>query len=921
MRSVPARCRLRPLPFLRGAFLLAPWTWLVAFSTALAGSPLDPGSYGAEPVDYVRQVKPILKQRCYACHGALKRKAGLRLDTAASLRRGGDGGPAIEVGRGAESLLIDRVAEEDAKLRMPPEGPPLSAEQVAILRAWIDQGVNAPADERPEEDPRRHWAFRKPVRPPVPAAKDGSRVRNPIDAFLAVERERRGLKPLPPAWPEVLLRRVYLDLIGLPPSREELLAFLVDPSDAAYEQTVDRLLASPRHGERWARHWMDVWRYSDWYGRRAVPDVLNSYAMIWRWRDWIVRSLNRDDGYDLMVRRMLAADELEPADDANLVATGFIVRNFFRWNYNTWMKDNVEHTAKAFLGLTVQCAHCHDHKYDPITQDDYFALRACFEPIEIRHDRVPGEPAPGPFPKYDYGKAYGPITSGMVRVFDEKLDAKTFLYTRGESRNVVPGKPPIAPGVPAFLNGRAFHAEPVSLPPEVYYPGLKDFVRREELRKCAEDVARCEEALSGTAEDRTLKEAELARARAGLAAIQARIAADRVRFGKEPGDASALCRAASKAERAAALAAARADLARAERDVADARKKASSSELAKAEKHRTAARQAVEAATAAAVKPSDQYTPLSPIYPSRSTGRRAALARWITSPDNPLFARVAVNHLWRWHFNQPIVASTHEFGRNGKRPTHPELLDWLAAELVSRGWSMKAMHRLVVTSDAYRMASHSSDRDDPNLAIDPENHAYWRFTPARMESEVVRDSLLQVAGALDPALGGPDIDFNQGFTSRRRSLYLTHQGEGRMPFLELFDAPDACEAYTRTVSVIPQQALALTNNELARALSRDLARRLWGESSAGRGSCGIEVSSRSAGASPSRSEPQGPEFIAVAFEQVLNRAPSSSELELSLAFLRKQEQLLTRLGPGASSRAREDLVHALFNHNDFLTVH
>jgi hypothetical protein len=903
MRSVPARCRLRSLPFLRGASRLARWTWLVALPAAFAGSLFEPGSSGAETVDYVRQVKPILKRRCYACHGALKKKAGLRLDTAASLRRGGDGGPAIEPGQAGESLLIDRVAEEDAKLRMPPEGPPLSPEQVATLRGWIDQGANAPGDEKPEEDPRRHWAFRKPVRPPVPAAKDGSLVRNPIDAFLAVERERRELKPLPPARPEVLLRRVYIDLIGLPPSREELLAFLADPSDAAYERIVDRLLASPRHGERWARHWMDVWRYSDWYGRRAVPDVLNSYAMIWRWRDWIVRSLNRDDGYDLMVRRMLAADELEPADDANLVATGFVVRNFFRWNYNTWLKDNVEHTAKAFLGLTVQCAHCHDHKYDPITQSDYFALRACFEPIEIRHDRVPGESDPGPFPKYDYGKAYGPITSGMVRVFDEKLDAKTFIYTRGESRNVVPGKPPIAPGVPAFLNSNAFHVEPVSLPPEAYYPGLKDFVRREELRKRAEDVARCENAASGTVEDRTMKEAELARARAGLSALEARIAADRVRFGEGPGDAGALCRAASKAERAAALAAARADLARAERDVAAARKKANPTELTTAEKRLATARQALDAATAAAARPSDQYTPLSPNYPSKSTGRRTALARWITSPENPLSARVAVNHLWRWHFNQPIVASTHDFGRNGKRPTHPLLLDWLATELVGRGWTMKAMHRLIVTSDAYRMASHSADRDDPSAAIDPENHAYWRFTPARIESEVVRDSLLQVAEALDPAIGGPDIDFNQGFTSRRRSLYLTHHGEGRMPFLELFDAPDACEAYTRTVSVIPQQALALTNNELTRAISCDLAKRLWDEASSApdRASCDV--------------------FITVAFEQVLSRAPSLSELEVSLAFLRKQEQLLTRLGPEASSRARANLVHALFNHNDFLTVH
>jgi hypothetical protein len=221
-----------------------------------------------------------------------------------------------------------------------------------------------------------------PERPAVPALRDASWVREPIDAFLAAGHERRGLVPLPPAEPHVLLRRLYLDLTGLPPTREQLREFLADPSEAAYVRVVDRLLASPQYGERWARHWMDVWRYSDWYGRRAVPDVLNSYAMIWRWRDWIVRSLNEDRGYDRMVREMLAADELAPADDANLAATGFLVRNFYRWNYNSWMKDNVEHTGKAFLGLTFNCAHCHDHKYDPIRHEDYFALRAVFEPLE-----------------------------------------------------------------------------------------------------------------------------------------------------------------------------------------------------------------------------------------------------------------------------------------------------------------------------------------------------------------------------------------------------------------------------------------------------------------------------------------------------------------------------------------------------------
>jgi hypothetical protein len=950
---------------------------------------LSGGAQAAEPVDYLRQVKPILKQRCYACHGALKQKAGLRLDTGAAIRRGGDGGAAVEPGQDAESLLVERVTAADPALRMPPEGAPLTLAQVGLLRGWIAQGARSPAAEAPEADPRQHWAFRPPVRPDVPAVavRDADWPRNPIDAFLAREHRRRGLTAAPRAQPHVLLRRVYFDLIGLPPTRAELHEFLADPSEAAYGRVVDRLLASPRYGERWARHWMDVWRYSDWYGRRAVPDVLNSYAQMWRWRDWIVRSLNADKGYDRMVAEMLAADELAPADDADLVATGFLVRNWFRWNYNSWMKDNVEHVGKAFLGLTIQCAHCHDHKYDPIAQEDYFAFRACFEPLELRHDRVAGEPDPGPFPKYEYGKAYGPIASGLVRVFDEKLDARTFLYTRGESRNVVAGRPPIAPGVPRSLGGRTFRVEPIDLPAEAHYPGLKAFVRREELAKRGAEVARTEQALARSTglaaeADRVAIEAEarqfpgiprafdgdgsvpafatdappcpeLARARARaraarlawridlarngsaraeLAALRARIAADEVRYGRVAGDAAAPARAAARAERVAAVARAAVALAEAERAVSaceeagtDARSRA---ELPRAQQQRAAARKALDAARAVAAAdatgpgaPPAHYTPLGPVYPARSTGRRAALARWIADRANPLTARVAVNHVWRWHFGAPLVATTHDFGRNGQPPVFPELLDWLAVELmepatsVARPWSLKALHRTIVTSAAYRMASRVDDPAHPGRSIDPDNRWAWRFPRARIEAEVVRDSLLHVAGALDPAIGGPDLDYAQGLSSRRRSLYFTHHGEARMPFLELFDAADPCDCYRRTTSVVPQQALALVNNELTLALARRLAERLWDE----------------LGGSSTADPGRAAAFIAAAFEQVLARRPSPAESALAAEFLGGQARLLAGSRPApadaheaeavSNPRARADLVHALFSHNDFLTIH
>jgi hypothetical protein len=848
---------------------------------ALAGS-LSAG----ESVDFVRDVKPILKERCYSCHGVLQQKGKLRLDSGAFIRSGGRSGPGIEPGAAARSLLIEKVTAAADAGRMPPEGAPLTARQVALLRAWIDQGAPVPADDRAEVDPRDHWAFRRPVRAPLPTVQNAGWVRNPIDAFIATRHERDGLTPAPPADRAVLLRRVYLDLIGLPPSRAELHAFLADDSSDAYEQVVDRLLARPEYAERWARHWMDVWRYSDWYGRRAVPDVLNSYAMIWRWRDWIVRCLDEDRGYERMLVAMLAADEVAPADDAELVATGFIVRNFFRWNYEQWKKDLVEHTGKAFLGLTLNCCHCHDHKYDPISQEEYFRFRAFFEPLELRHERVPGEPDPGPYPKYIYGQAFGPIKSGMVRVFDEKPDAPTYMYAKGDPRNRLAERPPVPPGVPAVLGG-TLRLEPVKLPAAAWYPGLKAFVAEEEVARRAQALA---------ASPSAQNEAE-------LAAVRARVAADRARYLDTSPDADQLARTASKAERQANLEVARAAKVKKDEELKQARLKGPGDAKTQAsiqllEKQAVAVDQAVATALKALSADSTEYTPLSPRYPKQSSGRRRALAEWIASRDNPLTARVAVNHLWRWHFERPLVDSVYDFGRHGKLPSHPELLDWLAVEFMDNGWHMKPLHRLIVTSSAYRQSSTADSKRDPD------NRALARYPLRRMEAEVVRDSLLHVAGALDAARGGPEIPHEQGLSVRRRSLYFAHHGEGTMPLLQLFDMASACDGYTRSASVVPQQALALHNNELALRLSRTLARALRPD-----------------------------DFITAAFEQVLGRMPTAAERELSAAFLARQVRLFEENGlkagpapaPDAPAtdpilRARENLVHVLFNHNDFVTI-
>ena len=910
---------------------------------------------------YEKDVKPLLAERCGSCHGALAQKGNLRLDTAAASRQGGDSGPAIVAENAGDSALIARVAAADAAERMPPEGKPLTAAEIETLKNWIAGGAVSPADEKPPVDPRSHWAFQKPVRARIPTnLANAGEIANAVDCFVLAELERRGLEPLPVADRATLLRRVTIDLIGVPPSTDDLERFLADDRPGAYELAVDRLLEDPRYGERWGRHWMDVWRYSDWYGRRSVPDVMNSYPHIWRWRDWIVRSLNADRGYDEMVRAMLAADELSPGNDEEVVATGFLVRNWFKWNYEMWMKDNVEHTGKAFLGLTLNCCQCHDHKFDPITHREYFQFRAFFEPLELRQDRVPGLPDPGPFRKYVYTESYGPTAAGLVRVFDEKLDAQTFMYAKGDARNRIEGEPPAAPMVPAVLGVNGFKVEAVDLPPEGHYPGLKAFIRSEELAKADAAVAKAEgdveKARSGSSAARQslvdlraqsvqpvtaanppqpeallaaelaafdagaaqeLAEANLARASSQRESLTARIAADDAKH-RGIGSAADLARVASLAERRAAWLAAKANALAAEQALMAAERKAPADDAVKAklpeiQKTLETARVAADAARWALATTNETYAPLSPQYPVKSTGRRAALAKWMTSRDNPLTARVAVNHLWLRHFGRGLVETPSNFGLNGKAPSHPELLDWLAVELMENSWQMKHLHRLMVTSRVYRSRSSAGVADHPNVAKDPENVYLWRANTRRMEAEVVRDSVLACAGTLDDCVGGQELDHALGLKTRRRSLYFASHGESQMQFLDLFDGPAPAECYQRTSSVVPQQALSLANSELVTVQARELAAAL--------------------GKAFEQTAEGQQAFISAAFRRILSRDPTPAEMQASLLFLDEQSQLLqAEAAPSADAakpnvqpadpnqRAREHFIHALFNHNDFVTI-
>ncbi len=753
--------------------------------------------------------------------------------------------------------------------------------------------------------------FETVKRPAVPAVKNSAWVRNPIDAFIAAEHESRGLTPRPEASKPVLLRRVYLDLTGLPPTPDELHAFLADTSADAYEKVVDRLLASPRYGERWGRHWMDVWRYSDWDGWTGGNQIRDSQPHIWRWRDWIIESLNQDKGYDRMVLEMLAADELAPTDTNALRATGYLVRNYKMLSREKWLQDTVDHTAQAFLGVTLGCARCHDHMYDPIRQEEYYRVRAIFEPHHVRIDQVPGQPDT----KLD----------GLVRAYDANPQVKTFVFTRGDERT--PEKEPLTPGVPEALGGRFPAVETVSLPAAAYAPDKRDFVIQEQLARSQGALSKAREALPAAQRQAVagviglldshalamvtpLNVAQQSFDAAALADLSVQIAQGRHETLLRVVRAEKLEDEGRKGSEEWKQAATEADKVQRQLFVLEGRLNVLTNQQLLRNATGTAKTQALTALATtqanltkaierAKQPPSVNYVARTTrTYPQRSTGRRLAFARWIADKDNPLTARVAMNHIWLRHFGRAIVPRVFDFGKNGQRPTHPALLDWLAAEFHEQNWSMKAMHRLLLTSSTYRMASTP---DTANLALDRDNLYLWRMASRRIEAEVVRDCLFYVAGQLDLTMGGPDIDQNQGLTLPRRSIYFRHAQEKQMEFLKIFDCAAVTECYQRKESILPQQALALANSEVslkhARLLARSLATR--------------------AGADPAA-------FTTAAFEQVLARPATAEELAECAAFLKQQAQRYSESKPPAAAdpalRARENLVHVLLNHHDFVTV-
>lgn len=857
---------------------------------------------------YQSKIKPILQSRCYACHGVLMRKSGLRLDTAAAAIAGGESGPSIVVGSAATSSLYERIVTDDLSIRMPPEGEPLKADEIELVRKWIDEGAVSPNDEVPEPDPEQHWAFQLPVKKDLPSEVDAAWASNPIDRWVSKQHGALGLVPQSDAPKGIWLRRVYLDLIGIPPTIDELAAFEGDHSADPIDKVVTRLLDSPQYGERWGRHWMDIWRYSDAWGLGA--EIRNSQKHLWRWRDWIIESLGTDKPYDQMLREMLAADELYPEDASRLRATGYLARNYFKFNRTTWMDETIEHTSKAMLGLTLNCGKCHDHKYDPFTQQEYYQLRAFIEPYQVRMDMVEGE--------LDLEK------NGLTRVFDCNPEVPTYFHNRGDDRN--PDRSKSIPAVfPKFLVSATPEIKPIELPVTTYMPSTKPEVAAAHRARVAKAIEAAQAQLLAAQmkpeETDALQIAEqgLVVAKSDADSLEARLAADAAVASTavpipEGHPAHQVVATAAKAQRQAEAHKAQLTLLTAQQNhkTAAADKQA---ELQKAVDQAVAALDAakkeLESTATSYRSPAgslktlesnleDEASRTKP-FPRVSTGRRKALAEWIANDRNPLTARVAVNHIWARHFGQPLVATVFDFGRKGKQPTDPDLLDWLAVDLMEHNWSMKHLHRLIVTSKTYRLGASSVSAPEKNRMVDPENRRYWRGPIKRMESQIVRDAMLSLAGQLDSTVGGPSVPANDE-ASKRRSLYFFQSHNEHNEFLSVFDDANVMDCYRRTESIVPQQSLALVNSKLVNEVAGTIANRIG---------AGISDGDDAA-------------YVAKAFVWILSSPPDANEAEAVKQTMAKlRDSALKRNSadaPAAEQFARKEIVRVLLNHNDFITI-
>jgi hypothetical protein len=766
------------------------------FSAAAAAGPIN------EPtgkVDFQRDVQPLLAARCMECHGPEKREGGLRFTNRDDALLPTDSGASpIVPGDSTGSELIRRVTSEDDSQWMPPEGPRLTADDVKLLRAWIDQGAKWTAEGMAAE----HWAFVAPVRPELPAVRNASWPANPIDYFILARLEREGLSPSPPVERARLIRRVYLDLIGLPPTVEQVEAFERDTRPGAYKHVVDDLLASPQYGERWARPWLDLARYADSNGFQR-----DGFREVWAYRDWVIRALNDDLPFDQFTIWQVAGDLLPNATPDQKVATGFQRCTTVNVEAGTDQEENrvnaiidrVNTTATVWLGATIACAQCHNHKYDPLTQREYYQLFSYFNNTRIEtaargNDEASGRDFVGPWIDLAGAVASGDrrqVLERRVASLAEQLNLLTKEFAEGQAeweREVLADAAALEKLPPATRKLLETSSDQRTKQQRRqlanYYVGLQ-----EEIKELRVNLAAAKKDLETLKPPTTLVMEELA----------------------EP-------RMTSVFKRGNFL------------DMGPQ----------------------VEAGVPAALHPLREDAPAN----------RLGLAQWLVDERNPLIGRVTVNRWWAEFFGQGLVATPEDFGTQGEPATHPELLDWLATEFIRGGWSQKAIHRLIVTSATYRQSSKVS----PSLlARDPQNRLYARGPRLRLPAETIRDNALAISGLLSDKLGGPpvyppqpegiwrvtgQVDNNyytsQGDDRYRRGVYVIWRRSAPYPSFVNFDAPERSSCVVqRPRTNTPLQALTLLNDpvyvEMALALAQRIATATPSEDIAARAEYGFQL--------------------------------------------------------------------------------
>jgi hypothetical protein len=854
--------------------------------------------------DLSRRAYAVLRQNCFGCHGAAK-TSGLDLRTPETALAGGDNGKVIEPSDASASRLYQFIAHQ-AKPAMPP-GKKLPDAAVETLRRWIEAGASfdgfekeaaarkddesAKLIERPiTPDERGFWAFQPPRRGAPPRMSHPGWGANPIDAFLLAKMKAKGIRPSPRADRRTLIRRAYLDLTGLPPAPEEVEAFVKDSHPGAWERLIDRLLASPHYGERWARHWLDLVRYADSGGFEFDVDR----PEMWRYRDYVVRAFNDDKPYDRFIREQLAGDEYAPDSQEAMIATGFLRLGpegggGGERGRQDQLDDLITTTSLTFMGLTVGCARCHDHKFDPIPQKDFYRIQAIF---------APSRPINYPLVGADVVVAHRAETQridGLQRPLKkakEEIEAPYLKELVEEAVSRLPEYMQIA----------------WQTPPEKRTAGQR--LNVQQIKKTLED-----DTLS-----QKLTEKD----------IVARMSDDDKRRHQE------------LAEKIKALDQQKPKPYPTTRAIGEPGSKPGPTYFL----HRGAhdAKGPVVTPGALSVINETDYEFAAPPPNAKSSYRRRGFAEWLASPQNPLTARVMVNRIWQHHFGEGIVRTPGNFGKLGEPPTHPELLDWLAVEFMSegageresdgatgrrgdgakenrqfairnpqssdpqsairnpqsKGWSVKRMHRLMMTSQAYQMASNDIAA---NVSIDPENRLLWRMQRVRLEAEIIRDQILAVAGNLNRAMGGPcvhpyiDPKLFQSSTKRtwpgkhdddpstwRRSLYVYSKRSIRYPLFETFDQPNlinSCDRRNR--STIAPQALLLMNNNFVLTEAKYFGERLR----------------REAGDDP-RAQ------VERAYRLALGRAPAAFERAKAVEFIRSGQNGLA------------EFCHALFNLNEFV---